>query len=215
MSALTKATTLVVVISLFGSSATAGTLQTIAGAIINGSSPFDNFGDGGDLNGEIDYAVFTKANFLSSALGTPATNAGFAPFPADNFVYVYQVFNTPTGIDAISQQFVAPISAAAQGDIGAFEEIPADILPQASTFIGTSASWSFGGAPGEGSIGLGEQSAMLVYSSPFAPVDGVSVTIDGGLGATTTVEVPGALIPEPTALLLTALGVLAAAARRR
>ena len=204
----TKTYTLAVVAMLFSFSSAvhAGILDSNGNAIVGftGTSPFDS-GEG--LDGTIDFAVFTKAGFASEF---PAS--GFLPNASDNFVYTYQVLNNGPGTDFISAQIIAPVAAAAQGAIGAFD-IAADIDPGIMTFLNDSAQWIFTGA--EGQIENNFNSSILVYSSPFSPTGGFSVTINGGTSASTSAPVPGALIPEPASVLLAAAGFAALGLRRR
>ena len=196
MSTLLKALSLCAMLA--ATPAFAGTLNGNAQAFggFSGTAAFT--GGGGNLNGTVDYAVFTTGTFNSLFAGS-----GFTPAATDNYVYMYQVFNT--GVDFISAHINAPVLAAQQGLIGTFEEFPADILPGTSQFTPFSAQWFFNGS--EGPVNSSDNSAFLVYSSPFQPVYGQGVVINGGSTAATSEPVPGTLIPEPASALLLIAGL--------
>jgi hypothetical protein len=192
---------------LAASQATAGTLALSTNSLpaFTGSTSFDN---GTGLDGSIDFAVYTVA---SGGLASDFPGNGYVPAVGDTHIYAYQVFNSGPGVSFISTQISAPIPLAAQGGIGAFEEVPANILPGASSFSGTSALWSFASP----TIANGEESSILVYSSPLAPTSGFLVTINGGGTSATTGPVPGVQIPEPTSIALLGLAMMAVGVRRR
>lgn len=194
--------------ALFVAPCFAGTLASSTNSLpaFTGITSFSN-PDG--LDGDIEYAVFTTAGFATEF---PAS--GFSPLPGDTHVYAFQVFNNGPGTDFVSAQISAPVSVAAQGAIGDFEEDPADIGTSLRGFVGASAQWLFTDLT-EGFIDNGEESGILVYSSPFGPTGGYLVTINGGTTTTTSGPVPGVVIPEPASALVCGVLALVAVVRRR
>ena len=168
-----------------------------------GTIPFNN---GSGLQGELDFAVFTTTVFNANFSGL-----GYTPSasPAGGLVYAYQLINTanPAG-DYISAEIVGIVNPA--NTIGSFNI--GDIAPALATFSGGNAAWQF-----NPSIGAGETSWGLAFSSPNAPMAGVALTVDGG-GTAQTIGVPtpsAVAIPEPASLALcAALGALMFACRR-
>jgi len=200
---------------MFASYATeAATLSSFFGSAYLGNSgvgSYDNTGTGGSLEGSVEYAVFSKADFDSLFTGSTVTvNPG-------ELAYVYQIINT--GADAVSQNTQLGInnSAVAIGsatiDGGAGEVTPSSTLLNP----GFSAIWGF--EPSVNNIpGVTGLSSALVLTSTNAPggATGIDIIKDGGTIATTTAIVPGNTpIPEPTSLVLFSCGALLLLRRRR
>ena len=180
----------------------AGILDGNASALpgFTGTAAYDNTGG---LNGTIDYAVFTTADFVS-VFGSPAgitLTPGYA-------VYAYQVLNA--GTDFVSQEIVATPNNSAV-DIGSFENLAGEIAPDGAFLSPTTARWTFGNP----SIQGGEDSYILVFSSPNLPTFGGSITVNGGGTAFTNVPTPSNIpLPEPATAALLGLGGLAMLRRR-
>jgi len=152
-----------------------------------GSVAFDN---GVGLNGTLDFAVFTAADFNSNYAGL-----GYAP--GDALVYTYQVNNT--GDHFVSAEIIGisnPANTIGSFDIGDVDASSASLTPNAE--------WLF--SP---SIPTGESSFGLAFSSPQLPVSGVSLTINSGTSSLSTdIPTPGPdSIPEPASLALLAMGL--------
>lgn len=179
------------------SSTFAGPLDTAPNAITQGSVPFSSGGNP-NLTGNIEYAVFTLADFNADFPGNGYTGAG-------PLVYAYQVDNT--GSDAISLETVGvvnPFSDVGVGDIG-----DGFIFPSSFGIDGGTGNpqWSFN----PGKILQNESSQGLLFSSDRLPdLSGTSVTVNGGsVALATPVPVPGSsMIPEPSSMVLVGLGAL-------
>jgi hypothetical protein len=157
------------------------------------------FNSGSGLEGNLDYAVFTAADFNANFLGD-----GYVP--GGPVVYTYQLENT--GPDTISAQVVGvanPASTIGSFDIG-------DVAPFSSTFIGSTASWFF--IPG---IDTAESSWGLAFSSPNLPIAGDATIVNGGTVAEVSgIPTPGDVaIPEPASLALAVGGAMMAVSLRR
>jgi len=148
-----------------------------------------SFDNGLGLEGDLDFAVFTAANFN-------ANFAGMGYVPGDSVVYTYQLINSSDpGTDNLSAQIVGIINAA--NTIGTFDI--GDVNASSSSFVGLNAQWLF-----NPEISLGETSWGLAFSSPNVPMSGAGLTVDGGasvflLDIPTPSDIP---IPEPTSLAL-------------
>ena len=162
-----------------------------------GTVPFAS----GTLTGDIDYAVFTAADFDSNFGG-----GGYTPGGA--LVYAYQVLNT--GDAFISAEIVGITNPA--NTIGTFNDlnVAGDKDASGSFFDGSgNATWQFFD-PNQ--IETGESSWGLAFSSPNVPMAGVGVILNGGQNAMQMgLPTPsGDPIPEPSSLVLVALGALVA-----
>lgn len=193
----------IALVLVFAPVASAGILDGHADAYSGwtGSVPFVS----GTLTGDIDYAVFTAADFNANFGG-----AGYAP--GDDLVYAYQVFNT--GIVFLSAEIVGIANPA--NTIGTFNDLNVAGDKDASDLgfdLSGNAFWQFD-APNE--IETGESSWGLAFSSPNTPMSGIGVVLNGGQNALQLdIPTPGAdPIPEPGSLLLLAVGALAARSRR-
>ncbi len=146
-----------------------------------------------DLAGVLDFAVFTAADFN-------ANFGGLGYVPGNALVYTYQVDNT--GIEAISAEIVGisnPADTPGSFNIGDVQPSTADLTPNAV--------WQFL-ANENGVLNTNESSWGLAFSSPNVPMNGLALTLDGGTSALSFgVPTPSATpIPEPTSLILLALG---------
>ena len=170
-----------------------------------GSTPYDD-GLFSLLTGDVDYAVFTAADFTAAF---PAS--GYTP-PAGHFVYAYQVSNT--GSVAATALTVGITQGNPVGTIGTFSgggvSGDASIGTQFTNNPVDSANWAFTG------IGAGT-STGLVFSSPNVPENGFGSIVDSGLSAfVVPLPTPSEIfIPEPTSAVMLGLGMATLLIRRR
>lgn len=170
---------------LAGSSSYAGILTTASGALTQGTVAFDN----GNLQGNLDFAVFPAADFLTNF-------AGLGYVPADAYVYTYQIINSSDpGTDSISADVVAPASPA--HTIGTFDI--GDVNASTAVFVGPTANWVF-----NPEIPAAMSSWGLAYSSPNLPTSGGALIVNGGNSV--LLEVPVPIIPEPASMALLGIG---------
>lgn len=187
--------------------------------------------------GDVEYAVFTAANFAAAFPGQDNPNGGVA---AGEFVYAYQVFNAGFRGDIV--QFSAgladigpplfpnhygdglddaeSVNSGDQDFIAGTGQAPNSLTVSSSSIYGaasgSSVRFNFAG-PVASRLNSGETSAVLFYTSPWAPRwDNGSTTT--GQGQT---RIPGPeegrlqpFIPEPSSLVL-ALFALAGMTMRR
>ncbi|MEX0613317.1 MAG: PEP-CTERM sorting domain-containing protein [Pirellulales bacterium] len=164
-------------------------MTTTAGALTQGTVAFDN----GNLQGNLDYAVFPAAAFTAAFGNDDYT-------PGDTYVYTYQIINSSDpGTDSISADVTAPVAPA--NTIGTFEVDPGmgEIDASTAVFVGPTANWVF-----NPEIPLGENSYGLAYSSPNLPTAGAALIVDGGNSVLLEIPVPG--IPEPASVALLGIG---------
>ena len=147
-----------------------------------GSVPYSN----GTLTGNLDYAVFTAADFN-------ANFAGLGYVPGDQLVYTYQIENT--GASFVSTEVVGISNPA--NTIGSFNI--GIVAPSGANFVGGNAEWTF-----NPTIPTGDTSYGLAFSSPQIPIAGGSLTVNGGASALVSgIPTPGPnMIPEPASFLL-------------
>ena len=154
------------------------------------------------LIADLDYAVFTAADFNANFGGLGYT-------PAGPLVYTYQLINN--GTQSITTEIVGLGNAVA--NIGTFNIGDVDASAMS---VAPDARWDFN--PG---VGSGQSSYGLAYSSPNTPMLGNALTISasqqGFLSAFQFgVPTPGAnFIPEPATLGLMVLGGMTTLLRRR
>jgi len=162
--------------------------------------------EGSSLIVELDYAVFLPGDY-----------GGSDPSGGSEYVYAYQVFNTDSSTVGICVLTIGLDPLADAGNIGHDLAGPGEaggVCPDLCVISPTSASarWAFGWVGGS-EIGVGEHSAVLLFTSPDEPKWSCAVVADGGLPVPAgTLPSP---VPEPTSLLLLVAGALAAHARRR
>jgi PEP-CTERM motif len=212
-----------------------GTVQLRHDADNNPITPNQYYGD-------VEFAVFTAANFLTVFPGQDTPNGGVA---AGEAVYAYQVINsTPAGdtlgditqfsvgladlgganhfgdglddnelVIAGDQDFIPP---GPPGQVPSLSQVIASAIHAPS---GSSVRYSFNDGTDASHLGPGESSAILFYTSPFGPrFDNASTTTGQGQSRVPAPEVgvpPGGGIPEPTSLALASLGVAAIGVCRR
>lgn len=173
----------------------------------HGSTAFDSDGnpavlEGDDLEGSVDWAVFTKTAFDNAF---PAS--GYSP-PAGQLAYTFQV--NVGGVTDVSRLAVG-IDSEPTGTIGSFSgggvsgiaPVSSSLLP--NTTSTTSAEFSFVGT----TIPVGSSSAGLAFSSRRIPEDFFGSVIDGGLTALVIpLPSPSSVnIPEPSTVVLAAVAL--------
>jgi hypothetical protein len=207
----------------FGSS---GTVQLLHDADNNPITPNQHYGD-------IEYAVFTAANFLTVFPGQDTPNLGVA---AGETVYAYQVINNGARGDVTQfsaglgdrgglalpfhfgdglddNELVNPGDQDFVAGTGQAPSLAQVILSALHLTSGDSVRFSFTGATAESQLNTGESSAILFYTSPFGPrFDNATTSTGQGQSRVPAPEVgvpPGGGIPEPSALALAGLGLAA------
>jgi hypothetical protein len=168
-----------------------------------GTGTFYNATSG--LQGNIEWAVFTAANFSTLFPSDP----NYSP-TGNELVYAYQVFNT--GAVNISLEAVALLSGAPADNDGYFTAGTPPMTGQApfdSSITSTQVIWDFKDYRPAGSnynIVPGDHSTGLAFCSIRAPRSDFSITVDGGTSASALVGGPGNVsIPEPSTLILLAV----------
>jgi hypothetical protein len=183
------------------------------------------------LEAQVDYAVYTKANYLSSPalnsyLGHTPANPGSAG-PNDFYVYAYQIFNNPAGglngnvgvrelsIGLDWAQGALPTNSDSVGHDNGSPSVGAapafsQIIPLGPAVPDESFKWIFTG----GGFAPGANSDILIFVSPSAPklmrasMVGANSTNDPSL----TPRLPSPT-PEPGTLTLAILAVIGLAAK--
>jgi hypothetical protein len=222
----------VIVLSL-GSLARAGVLTTDANAIPGwqGSIVMSgaNLSATHTVTAEVDYAVYTRAQYLSS----PALNAYLGHTPADPgsagpndfYVYTYQIFTNQGGdsnvtVLSIGLDYLHGAIPTNGNAIGHDGSPTVGAGPNFSLFIPGSdprqnAKWQYSGT----GLALNSNSDILIFTSPSPPqmynatMNGTNTTADTGLQP----RLPSPT-PEPAAVVLAVVGgagILAWRTRRR
>ncbi len=172
--------------------------------VFNNGLPFPN-----NLIGNIDFSVFEVADFDTAFPGS-----GYVPGAGDGLVYAYQLENQ--GNFFVSAQIVGISNIAnAIDNFPSGAVAPVEVAPGVSIFdTGGNAVWLFSAQ----NIQTGENSTILVYSSPNVPElgTGLGITVDGGTVGITTVPTPSSTaIPEPGTVALLGIGMIGLMTRRR
>ena len=218
---------LLAVFSLLTASATAGILENHPlafndgngpgpGGSWTGSSPYTNgLAFPSNLEGTVDFAVFTAADFATAfpdaadpnVAGTTLNPSGYTP--GDALVYLYQVNND--GNFALSAEIVGIDNPA--NTQGEFRTSPSEVASSGYLFdIADNAIFNFT-AP---FVGTGETTTILAFSSPNVPELGLSISVNGGTFGTSPVPTPSSTpVPEPAALTMLVAGSALVLVRRR
>ena len=164
-----------------------------------------------EFSAYIDYAVYSPGGY-----------PGSLTFPADKYVYCYQLFNDPISTNIVSFKIDLGTNLIAYNPY--YDSASGSGAPGGSILPGT-----WGPFVGEGmifynfttqnAIPADQYSAVLLFTSDFAP----ALTIDAGTvrdiqGGRFTMQLPTplpTLIPEPASLLLLALASPALLKTRR
>lgn len=184
-------------------------------AITNFSGTVPLIHDPGNQHyGDVEYAVFTAANWITAFGAEDTPNLGVA---AGETVYAYQVINA--GTRGNISQFTAGLGDfAPHGDLTFDDELvgPGDQdfiagafqAPNISQVTPTAVRWIFDDGTPASNLNAGESSAILFYTSQYGPLwDNGSTTTGQGASRIPAPEVgvPGGGIPEPSTLLLASL----------
>jgi hypothetical protein len=197
----------------------------------------NNPGTANQYYGDIEYSVFTAANF---ALAFPGEDNSLGGVAAGEFVYAFQVYNA--GVRGDISQFAAgladigpPLFPFHHGDgiddaesvnlgdqdfIAGTGQVPSSMQVSASALHGASSGSSVRfnfGPTVPARLNSGEWSAVLFYTSPWAPRwDNGSTTTGQGQS-----RIPGPeegrfqpFIPEPSSLALVFVALVAMSLRR-
>jgi hypothetical protein len=193
--------------------ASAGTLATDPASILGwqGTRSFSASAATVVLSADVDYAVYAPGDFSgSAALGNPADPSGGL-----HYVYAYQAFNNVEGGNRpVSQFSVGFLDLAPEGDGNDDAEFPENIgfvdgfsspdLDPVSSFspdsnpqtIKEAAGWGFQNG---GLQPAGDNSDILIYTSPFGPEWDRASILGGGLSNFQPLPSP---VPEPTTFVL-------------
>jgi hypothetical protein len=174
-----------------------------------GANTFSKVVNDGTLQGTIDWAVFTAANYEAAF-----PDSTYTPTPSE-LVYSYQIFDNsyaenPNAVQ-ISKAESPLLSGAPADNAGDFTsaDLLSGVAPDSATIQSADVIWTFG-ANGGNNIEPSQNSVGLTYCSPNNPSADFYVVINGGTGVDISgVASPGTIsIPEPSTL---AMLVLAAA----
>ena len=178
----------------------ANALEAWRGVVSGADSGFGNL-----LSVTVDYAVYA-----------PGAYPGQDPSGSGEYVYAYQLTNeADSTVGAVSfsvglrdasggHHFGDDVSAQASG-------LSPGVRPYLAFEASSSAMWLFADA-GDGPVARGENSSVLLVTSPNPPAWNRSQVADGGLSVA-----PGDLpspLPEPSSVLLVGLAFYGALVRR-
>lgn len=201
-----KLATIIAVATLTATSAWAGVLAVDSNGMAGWQGTVNY--SGMSVLAKVDYCVYAPGQFALSFSGL------LPEVSASDYVYAYQVYDLANGIYGAAQSYVLQFSVGLDGDeqvdvIGAKSDGGAStVTPASSYFAGDSLTsvWNF-----NPTIQVGQQSAILYFSSPFAP-EWDQATVSGWFPAGTQ-QVPSPT-PEPATLSLLGLGALALCRRK-
>jgi len=190
--------------------ASATTLATTAEALGSWQGS-QNYSVPGTLDATVEYAVFAPGdfdNFLSVE-----NNINFSDPAPTEFIYAYQFTDITLATSGITIFTVglngnellgaSGVSFIPAADHGTYTPAPTDdpTLTGGGPGVSTSSQWFY-----LGSLGVGEASGILFYSSPQGPELGFSVVVSGTASDSNALSLPNP-VPEPTTAVLLACGV--------
>lgn len=177
----------------------------------NGMEPWQDtlYYESISVNVDLDFCVYEPGQF------TKTFNDPFPAVDGDHYVYAYQVVEVADGSVPSFSSFVLQLSVGLDADeevgvIGSYDDGSANLVsPDNPFFAGDyqTAVWHF--SP---TVQIGEHSAILYFTSPFAP-EFDNGTVTGWMPAGTQ-NVPSP-VPEPGTLALLAGGAVASLFRMR
>lgn len=213
MSKATRLMGLMIAVLLAGSASVAwgGPLPldpNAMGGANQGTKFFQNIGGPVTLTVNVEYAVYAPGQF------TKTFGAGSDPSGGTQYVYAYEAFNmnVPPNPRSLGILTVGLRQGAQAQNIEYLPVIYGNygLLPVTSSFGGTppsSARWDYTGH----TIPVGQNSQILLFTSPLSPSPITSSVVGGGLGASNTLPSP---IPEPASWALLGVGSAALLYRR-
>jgi len=159
-----------------------------------GSQSFSGSGYGCTFDGEVDYAVYA-----------PGTYGGSLTFSGDHYVYAYQLFNDNISnvvIDTFQMGKLAavPVASAISDH---FYSVPGGIASGPQYIMSENVLYLFMAQ----SVGAGQYSTVLLFSSPSMPTWGAGVVSGGVTGGVVVDNLPTP-IPEPATVMILGGGVL-------
>jgi hypothetical protein len=195
--------------------------QTASALLIGTSSHYDGYTifDGTLSNTKhatvaIEFAVYTRQSgefentFSSMGLSAPGTG---------DFIYAYKLFNNNASEDSISYFGILGLDEHASGitGCGALDDGKGGEQPYSSGFNDTGGFWQWSGTDaGFNLIQLGDQSWLLVYSSPYDWVKG-DYELRGTEATDNVPKPPDGEVPEPTVIALLGAGAAYLFKRKR
>jgi hypothetical protein len=203
--------------TLLAGTALAGPLASDGNALPGwqGTQPFNGAIATNHLNATVDYAVYSPGAFGSSlALGLPAASD---PSGGTEFVYAYEIFDTPASNVAVNALTVAldPGVISNLNHIGSAAIVPGVTPSPPPAFsldaflVPQSAAFTFNNPQ----IAVSGNSIILLFTSPFGPQN-LSATLGGGHSVNAVALLPSPKVPEPASIVLAATALLSLLAIR-
>jgi hypothetical protein len=181
--------------------------SSYAGDTWQGYKYYNNdLGDGSYLYCRVDFAVYDSGD-LQFPDETDWVN-GLAVPGEGQYIYAYQVFNSPVSDEAVASFAVFGIDSTPpdldEASIGSYEDPGAGIEPKNGSLSddGLRVVWEFGDSEGFSFIYKGDHSWFLLFRSNSGPVEGdfeITAPIDQGVQ-----PIPG--VPEPATIALLSIG---------